>query len=100
MSGVPLSAAAWEILRALVLGIRIREFADGWRAVGPWQEPTSSGIASAVMDELLHAGFIQRETLGVGHYASITKAGESVLSDKTTSDIRNAIKWARRENLK
>ena len=95
MSGAPLSASAWEILGALALGIRIREFTDGWRAVGPWQEPSLSGVDPAIMTELVTAGFVERQMLGIGCYAAMTELGEKSLRKKTEREIRNAIKWVK-----
>jgi hypothetical protein len=94
MTTAPLSAGAWEVLRALVLGIRIREFSDGWRAVGPWQNPSSSGIDTDTMGELLNAKFVERQTLGIGHYAIATDSGQRALSVKTAAEIKSALKWA------
>src|ERR1700683_2839211 len=95
MSGAPLSTGAWETLRALALGVRIREFADGWRAVGPWQEPSSSGISSPVIGELLGAGFVLRETLGLGCYLALTGGGSKALRDQKSREIRESIEWLR-----
>ncbi len=95
MSGAPLSAGAWEILGALALGIRIRKLADGWQAVGPWQEPSSSGVDLAIMTELIEARFVESQTLGIGSYAAMTKLGETALREKTEREIRNAIKWVK-----
>jgi len=91
----PLSVGAWEILRALALGIRIREFADGWQAVGPWQEPSSSGIDSVAMTQLIDAGFVERQTLGIGCYAAVTDAGQKALSEKSDREFQGALEWLR-----
>jgi len=91
----PLSAGAWEVLRALTLKIRIREFVDGWQAVGPWQEPTTSQLDSGVVRELLDHGFATREDLGIGRYLSITPLGERLLDKKTRDEIQAALQWVK-----
>lgn len=95
MSGASLSPGAWEIMRALAMGVELREFETGWQAVGPWQEPSSSGVDPSCIGELLEAGFVAHETRGVGRYASITKTGKKALAEKNQGEMRAALEWVK-----
>jgi hypothetical protein len=77
---VPLSGAAAEVLRALVLGLDLREGPSGWTFIGPWQDPPRSGVRGAVMAELFGGGFLRRD--GDGSLV-ITPEGESRFSQLT-----------------
>jgi hypothetical protein len=91
--GVEIGLASWEILRALALGIQFCEFAEGWRAVGPWQDPSWSAIDGRMMDDLLNAGYIERQMLGIGSYAAVTESGHAALTEKSNRDFEAAFEW-------
>ena len=90
MSAPPLSAAAYEVLRALVLGLELRETSQSWAFVGPWQIPARSGVPGAVMDELLSGGFVRR---GNGSCAELTAAGIEARYFRTQETLETALRW-------
>lgn len=79
---------AIEVLRALVLGLDLRKTIGGWRFVGPWQDPEKSGVASAVMLELLENGLVEHG----GGCAKITACGHDALRHSTEAAFRAALK--------
>lgn len=90
MIGAPLSAEAYEVLRALVLGLELRETSDGWAFVGPWQNSAHSGVSSAVMGELLSGGFVLR---GGGSRAELTNVGVEARAVRTQELLETALRW-------
>lgn len=83
----PLSTKELEVLRALTLGLELRETACGWSFVGPFQEPERSGVDSATMQSLLDGGLVQRGPTGAG---LLTTSGENILREGTKA----ALRWA------
>jgi hypothetical protein len=85
-----LSGGAIEVLRALVLGLDLRETATGWLFVGPEQKPEHSWVRPDTMSELLGKGFIQRTENG---FAKLTPRGSEELRAHTEGIMRRALKW-------
>jgi hypothetical protein len=69
------SNATVEVLRALVLGLELREYDGAWRFVGPFQPPERSGVPLAVMQELFDAGYVCSRD----RRAELTDAGSAEL---------------------
>jgi hypothetical protein len=84
----PLSCEACEVLRALVLGLELRGGAGGWAFVGPWQDPTRSGVPSAIMSELFGADFVRH---GDGSQIEITDAGQRALKARIDTAWQDTI---------
>ena len=54
-----LSPAGYEVLHALVLGLRLEWQTDGWLFVGNSAATGRSGVASALVDNLANGGLIE-----------------------------------------
>lgn len=85
----PLSALAWEVLRALTLGLKLAKDCDQWTCRGAYQN-IGGEISDSVFAELRDAGFI--ETHG-GVSASITVLGCEALRLQTEEMIRDVCAW-------
>jgi len=95
MSDAPLSAGAWAILRALVLGIEIRESDDGWRAFGPGPNHFV-GVDASHLSELISCGFIGLDLKGSCSVAVVSESGSKALAEKSgqeTSEIFKHLKY-------
>lgn len=90
----PSPAGAYEVLRALVLGLALQETSAGWAFVGPWQPPDRSAVAPVIMRALLKNGFVERGEVGA---IGITALGRDALGRSTSSAIRETLKWLRSE---
>ena len=83
----PITDRAIEVLRAIVLGLDLRETASGWHFVGPFQDPKHSGVDSATMQSLLDGGLVQRGPTGAG---LLTTSGENTLGESSKEALRSA----------
>jgi hypothetical protein len=75
----PLSALAIEVLRAVALGLRLRETEIGWQFVGPFQNPGTSRVDTAAVSSLLDGGFLH---VGPTGELSLTEGGERALAKR------------------
>jgi hypothetical protein len=87
MSDASLSDGAWAILRALVVGIQIRESVDGWSAFGIGQR-RSAGVDSSHISELLASGFIAFTSRGSESFVTVSESGLEALKELQRQEIR------------
>ena len=87
----PLTGAALDVLRALVLVLELHKSRDGWRFVGPWQDPEVSAISAETIDPLLDGGYV-REDADQGR---ITNDGRAVVAVAEQSLWESGVKWLR-----
>jgi len=71
-------------LKALALGLELREVDGRWAFYGPHQAPALSQVAPEVMTRLLEAGYVRK----AGGYGRLSDAGEAALKDALNSAIR------------
>ena len=96
MSAPSLSEQAYEVLRALVLGLELRETSGGWVFPGGhWQESLRSHVPPEVISELVVAGFVQH---GDGSRAELTDAGIKACHLRTQETLETALKWVNLPN--
>lgn len=97
----PLSAGAWEVLRALVLGVQIRESWDGWRAVDPCQIDSEFGscVDDSHISELHAFGFIDFTHRGSVKLLAVSEAGLKALEERQRREIDELRKCLRSVKL-
>ena len=84
----PLSGLAIDVLRAVALGLELREIGNGWQFVGPFQEPSRSWVDTDTMRSLLDGGLVRFGPTGVG---LLTTDGQNVLKERSEA----ALRWVR-----
>ena len=82
---VPLLTGAVEVLKALTLGLELREIAGQWTFVGPWQDPERSKVSLDTMIALTNGGFVR---LNDEHRATISRRGSAAFEKQLNSAIR------------
>jgi hypothetical protein len=95
VSGAPLSAGAWEILRALVLGVQIRQSdAGGWRTVEPWHQDSEGGslVDASHIGELISCGFIVLDLRGSQSFAVVSETGSKALGERSAREIKATLR--------
>jgi hypothetical protein len=102
MTGAPLSAGAWELLRALVLGVQIHQSLDGWRATDPWQTDSEFGsrVDDSHISELISCGFIAFDSSGSRCFAVASETGSEALAERSAREIKATFQFLNFVNLK
>lgn len=75
---------ALEVLKALALGLELREVDGKWAFVGPYQTPQLSGVAPEVRVGLIKAGLVRNDD----DFGRLSNIGEIALNDALDSAIR------------
>src|ERR1700722_2335178 len=91
MTGASLSPDAWEILRALVLGVKICESDTGdWRVIEPWHPDSKTGslVDASHISELTSCGFIAFDSSGSRCFVVASEAGSKALSERSSREIK------------
>lgn len=86
MSGVPPSSAAYEVLKALAVGLRLQRTGATWAFVGPSQDPAHSAVPDDVMAELAANGLVEFDL----DHAAITHFGHQRLRMAIAEETRIA----------
>lgn len=93
------SATAAEVLRGLVLGMRLEHNAGEWRFVGEVQDPSRSVVSNRTLDELRSRELVA-DGADCGHSLLVlTAAGRSYISELIHWETEASLAWFLRRPL-